>query len=71
MNVWRGAVLLKEEKIEHESGQDLLKGITEPTTVRPVVSLYFLPKTPQVTRFKLKKKKKKKKPIIDGVQAWK
>ena len=63
VNVWRGAVLLKEEKIEHESGEDSLKGTTEPTNLRPIVSP-FLPTTPQVTRFKLKKKKKEKKQII-------
>ena len=40
MNVWRGAVFLKEEKIEHESDEDSLKGTTEPTTVRPIVSLF-------------------------------
>lgn len=51
-------MLLKEEKIEHESGEDSLKGTTEPTTLRPIVSP-FLPTTPQVTRFKLKKKRKK------------
>ena len=51
-------MLLKEEKIEHESGEDSLKGTTEPTTLRPIVSP-FLPTTPQVTRFKLKKKEKK------------
>ena len=52
-------MLLKEEKIEHESGEDSLKGTTEPTTVRPIVSP-FLPTTPQVTHFKLRKKKEKK-----------
>ena len=52
-------MLLKEEKIEHVSGEDALKGTREPTTLRPIVSP-FLPTTPQVTRFKLKKKKKKK-----------
>ena len=52
-------MLLKEEKIEHESGEDSLKGTTEPTNLRPIVSP-FLPTTPQVTRFKLKKKKEKK-----------
>ena len=56
-------MLLKEEKIEHESGEDSLKGTTEPTTLRPIVSP-FLPTTPQVTRFKLKKKKEKKQIII-------
>ena len=52
-------MLLKEEKIEYVSGEDSLKGTTEPTTLRPIVSP-FLPTTPQVTRFKLKKKKRKK-----------
>ena len=52
-----------EEKIEHVSGEDSLKGTTEPTTLRPIVSP-FLPTTPQVTRFKLKKKKKKKQIIM-------
>ena len=56
-------MLLKEEKIEHVSGEDSLKGTTEPTTLRPIVSP-FLPTTPQVTRFKLKKKKKKKQIIM-------
>ena len=56
-------MLLKEEKIEHVSGEDSLKGTTEPTTLRPIVSP-FLPTTPQVTRLKLKKKKKKKKKQI-------
>ena len=56
-------MLLKEEKIEHESGEDSLKGTTEPTTLRPIVSP-FLPTTPQVTRFKLKKKKEKKQIIM-------
>ena len=56
-------MLLKEEKIEHVSGEDALKGTREPTTLRPIVSP-FLPTTPQVTRFKLKKKKKEKKQII-------
>ena len=56
-------MLLKEEKIEHESGEDSLKGTTEPTTLRPIVSP-FLPTTPQVTRFKLKKKTKKKQIIM-------
>ena len=51
-------MLLKEEKIEQESGEGSLKGTTEPTTLRPIVSP-FLPTTPQVTRFKLEKKKKK------------
>ena len=52
-----------EEKIEHVSGEDSLKGTTEPTTLRPIVSP-FLPTTPQVTRFKLKKKKEKKQIIM-------
>ena len=56
-------MLLKEEKIEYVSGEDSLKGTTEPTTLRPIVSP-FLPTTPQVTRFKLKKKKEKKQIII-------
>ena len=56
-------MLLKEEKIEHESGEDSLKGTTEPTTLRPIVSP-FLPTTPQVTRFKLKKKKEKKQIVM-------
>ena len=56
-------MLLKEEKIEHVSGEDSLKGTTEPTTLRPIVSP-FLPTTPQVTRFKLKKKKEKKQIIM-------
>ena len=51
-------MLLKEEKIEHVSGEDALKGTREPTTLRPIVSP-FLPTTPHVTRFKFKKKKKK------------
>ena len=59
MSVWRGTVFLKEEKLEHESGEDSLKGTTEPTTARPIVSSFLLT-TPQVSRFKLKKKKKKK-----------
>ena len=56
-------MLLKEEKIEYVSGEDSLKGTTEPTTLRLIVSP-FLPTTPQVTRFKLKKKKEKKQIII-------
>ena len=56
-------MLLKEEKIEQESGEDSLKGTTEPTTLRPIVSP-FLPTTPQVTRFKLEKKKEKKQIIM-------
>ena len=52
-------MFLKEEKIEHESGEASLKGTIEPTTVRPIVSP-FLTTTAQVTRFKFEKKKKKK-----------
>ena len=35
-----GAWVLKEEKIEHESGEDSLKGTTEPATVTPIVSQF-------------------------------
>ena len=71
MNVWRGAVFLKEEKIEHESDEDSLKGTTEPTTVRPIVSLFPSYNSSSDALQVEKKKKKKNKPIIDGVQAWK
>ena len=60
MNVWRGAVFLKEEKIEHESDEDSLKGTTEPTTVRPIVSL-FPSYNSSSDALQVEKKKKKKK----------
>ena len=56
-------MFLKEEKIEHESGEASLKGTIEPTTVRPIVSP-FLTTTAQVTRFKFEKKKEKKEIIM-------
>ena len=59
MNVWRGAVFLKEEKIEHESDEDSLKGTTEPTTVRPIVSL-FPSYNSSSDALQVEKKKKKK-----------
>ena len=49
-------MLLKEEKIEHESGEDSLKGTTEPTTVRPIVSPFL----PTSDALQVEKKKEKK-----------
>ena len=40
VNVWRRLWFLKEEKIDHESGEDSLNGTTEPTTVTPIVSKF-------------------------------
>ena len=34
VNVWRRLWLLKEEKIDHESGEDSLNRTTEPTTLK-------------------------------------
>ena len=51
-------MLLKEEKIEHESGEDSLKGTTEPTTLRPIVSPFpFYNSSSDALQVKKKKKK--------------